>query len=237
MHFIYKISNNINQKIYIGQTNNPNLRWSQHKSSAKYSRGRQIITKAMAKYHIDNFHFEIIATCLDQEAADQAEENIIEQFQSRNPLNGYNISAGGNSTPRTPEIQKKITESLKKHYQSHPGWLKEKKLPKEWKENISKASLGKIGTNLGKKFSDEHRKRISGSLTGRVLSEEHKKKLSESHQGQIPVNRKLTFEQAEQIRREYESGSYTQKQLGLKYGLSQDCIFNIVHRYTYHSEV
>lgn len=31
MYFIYRITNKINAKVYLGQTNNPALRWSQHK--------------------------------------------------------------------------------------------------------------------------------------------------------------------------------------------------------------
>ncbi|HEY5267790.1 MAG TPA: hypothetical protein VII94_01495 [Candidatus Saccharimonadales bacterium] len=64
-------------------------------------------------------------------------------------------------------------------------------------------------------------------------TEETIKKLSESHLGQIAPNRKLTFETAEMIREEYKVGSITQKQLGVKYGLSQDCIFKIIKYRTY----
>lgn len=233
MNFIYRITNNINRKIYIGQTNNPNLRWSQHKSNAKYNRGQQIITRALTKYGVENFEFEVIASCLDQMAADEAEEQIIIQCESRNPLKGYNVSAGGNTSPRTPEILQKISESLKKHYEEHDGWLKGKKLSEEWKENISKASVGKIGTNTGKKFSDEHKKKMSISHKGKEFSKQHIDNLSESHKGNVASNRKVTFEIAESIREEYKSGKITQKQLGVKYGLSQDCIFKIIKMRTY----
>ncbi len=65
---------------------------------------------------------------------------------------GYNISVGGNTTPRTPEMLAKLSDSLRKYYKTHDGWLKGKNLSKEWKE------------------------KISNSLTGKLLSNEHKKK-------------------------------------------------------------
>jgi len=233
MNFIYRIINNINQKIYIGQTNNPSLRWSQHKSNAKYNRGQQVITKALTKYGVENFEFEVIASCLDQAAADEAEEQIIIQYESRNPLKGYNVSAGGNTSPRTPESLQKISESLKKHYEEHDGWLKGKKLSKEWKENMSKAAIGKAGTNTGKKFSGEHRSKISSSHVGKILSDEHKVNLSKSHLGHIAANRKLTFEIAEEIRLKYKETKVSQKSLGIQYGLSQATIHDIIHNLTY----
>jgi group I intron endonuclease len=230
---MYKITNIVNQKVYIGQTNNPILRWSQHKSNAKYNRGNQVITRALTKYGSNVFTFEVIAMCLTQLDADVTEEQLIQQYDSRNTNKGYNISAGGNTTPRTPEMLAKLSDSLRKYYKTHDGWLKGKKLSKEWKENISRVSIGKPGTNNGRKFPKEWKEKISNSLTGKPLSNEHKKKLSESHSGHIAMNRKLTIEIAEQIRMEYNTGLITQKQLGIKYGLAQSTIFNIIKNVTY----
>ena len=61
---IYKITNNINNKCYIGQSKNIKRRFSEHKSE-KY---RKIhITKrlyrAITKHGIENFSFEIIEIC------------------------------------------------------------------------------------------------------------------------------------------------------------------------------
>lgn len=88
-------------------------------------------------------------------------------------------------------------------------------------------------TNGGKKFSAEWKAKIAAAKKGKSFSEEHKKNLSESHLGQVAPNRKLTFDQAEEIRKEYATGLVTQKQLGKKYSLSQDCIFHIVNGHSY----
>jgi group I intron endonuclease len=167
MYYIYKITNIINNKIYIGQTNNPALRWSQHKSNAKYNRNTQVITRAISKHGQNNFIFEVIASCLDQENVDRSEERIIYQYDSRNPDKGYNVDPGGNTTPRTPEILKKISDSLRNFYKNNYNKMKGKNLPEEWRNNISKASIGKPGTNSGKIFDDDWRLKISKSQVGK----------------------------------------------------------------------
>lgn|SRR5574337_161218 len=102
----------------------------------------------------------------------------------------------------------------------------------EWGYNDTPGGDGG-NTNGGKKFSEEWKAKISEGKTGVAFSEEHRENLSNSHKGQIAPNRKLTFEQAEEIRAEYKTGLVTQKQLGKKYSLSQDCIFHIVNGHSY----
>lgn len=53
---IYQITNNINSKIYIGQSIDIERRWNQH----KYGKGSMILKNAIYKYGIDNFKFEIL---------------------------------------------------------------------------------------------------------------------------------------------------------------------------------
>jgi hypothetical protein len=47
------------------------------------------------------------------------------------------------------------------------------------------------------------------------------------------AKRKFTFKEAQQIRLEYESGAYTQKQLAIKYDVSQPLINQILCYKTY----
>ena len=163
VHCIYKITNTVNGKIYIGQTNDPRQRQAQYKSAAKCENFSQIITRAIAKYGFDNFKFEIIAVASTQDAINLAEIAYIKLYNSRDPSIGYNIAEGG-AIANTPETLKKISASLKKYYETHDGWLKGGTLTDEWKENISKASMGKPGTNVGKTFDDEWKVGISKSL-------------------------------------------------------------------------
>lgn len=167
MHYLYRITNTENKKVYIGQTNNPSLRWSQHRSNAKYDRGNQVITRAITKYGADAFEFDEIAGCLTQESADIIEEQLIAQYNSRNPNKGYNVAASGNTTPRTPELLKKISDGLNKFYETNDGWNKGGTLTEEWKNKISQSHIGLPGTNNGKTFDDEWRLNISKAQAGK----------------------------------------------------------------------
>ena len=90
---IYKITNLINNKIYIGQSNDPMRRWNEH------CRGKEkkvsLIDKAIQKYGKEKFSFEVLGWFED---FDDKEIYYIQYFQSRVP-NGYNISKGGNAPP------------------------------------------------------------------------------------------------------------------------------------------
>lgn len=66
---------------------------------------------------------------------------------------------------------------------------------KEHAEAISKASIGKLGTNLGKKFTDEHKAKISAAHKGKTFSAESRAKMSASMKGRIPWNKGKTFKQ------------------------------------------
>jgi len=61
---IYKYTNKLNGKIYVGQSNNIEKREMQHRYDAIYRPERGTgIDIAIAKYGIDNFNFEIIEEC------------------------------------------------------------------------------------------------------------------------------------------------------------------------------
>jgi group I intron endonuclease len=214
MHYIYKITNTSDGKVYIGQTNNPTLRWSQHKSNAKYSRGQQVITRAMTKYGVDKFDFVVVACCISQADADAIETDIIIQCDSRNMDKGYNLNPGGNTSPRTPEISKKISDSLLKRYEGRDGWNKGGTLTEDWKNNISKASMGKAGTNRGKKFDDEWKVKLSKSNVGK----EH------------ISNRRFSMEQEVEICRLYVEENCSTYLLAKKFECYSSLIISILNR-------
>ena len=57
---IYKITNNINGKVYIGQSVHPDRRWIEHKSKSKNKADNYPIHLAINKYGSENFTFEIL---------------------------------------------------------------------------------------------------------------------------------------------------------------------------------
>lgn len=85
---IYKITNLVNGKIYIGQTIEPKRRWRDHKN--KNNKDNSIIGRAIKKYCIENFVFEIIDDAKSPEELNKLEEKYINELNSLKP-NGYNI--------------------------------------------------------------------------------------------------------------------------------------------------
>lgn len=236
MFYIYLIKNLVNNKIYIGQTKNKNSRWSQHKFSAKNNKSNMLITRAISKYGASSFSFEIIACSYSLDDINYLEQIIITQYNSTNPDIGYNLKPGGNNIERTDVEKQLISKGLKNYYKNNRGPRYGVKLSEETKRKQSVAMIGSKGTNLGKKFSDQWKKNISKSLIGRKFSEESLKKLSESHIGKSAPNRKLTKDQAGEIRELYRSGDYSQKTLGQMFNITQATVYSILHNKTYKEE-
>lgn len=92
---IYKITNKINGKAYIGQSVDILKRWSRHKSNINNILHEEAIYCAMRKYSIENFTFEVIEEC-EAEQLDSREIYWISYYNTMTP-NGYNMTAGGNA--------------------------------------------------------------------------------------------------------------------------------------------
>lgn len=211
--YIYLLTNVVNGKKYIGQTNNLKQRYAQYKNVAKYGSGKNYVDRALFKYGIDNFTFEHIASCVDLNAANDTEIILIAQYGTISRAKGYNIEEGGRNAPHTPETRQKISSGLNKYYETHDGHLKGKKLPEEWKRNVSIGSMGKAGTNKGKKFSDEWKNKMSKSLVGKECLK----------------NRKFDPNIEQEICQLYLVGLGTQK-LAKKFGCYKSVIIAILDR-------
>jgi group I intron endonuclease len=88
---IYKITNLINGKVYIGQSIHPERRWIEHKQRARHGKEKSAIHLAIEKYGEENFSFEILKW---SENYNKEEIDMIKKYNSLIP-NGYNITEGG----------------------------------------------------------------------------------------------------------------------------------------------
>ena len=103
MGIIYKITNTINNKIYIGQTTrNIPERWREHKSKSAPSDGTYL-HNAIAKYGEKNFIIEEIDNCPDDLLNDK-ESEWIAILDTMYPK-GYNLTRGGEGNPKTDRSQ------------------------------------------------------------------------------------------------------------------------------------
>ena len=95
MGFIYKITNTITKKCYIGETtkSDPEKRWYQHKNTIKRGNGCPALQNSVIKHGIDNFKFEILIICFDEDRY-KYEIEYIKKYNTLIP-NGYNILEGG----------------------------------------------------------------------------------------------------------------------------------------------
>ena len=94
MGFIYKITNKINSKVYIGQTcRDLQTRWREHKSKANCEHNNHLYN-AMTKYGVENFVIELIEE-VQTDFLDEKEIYWIAFYDSNNPKIGYNLTIGG----------------------------------------------------------------------------------------------------------------------------------------------
>lgn len=105
--YIYKIVNDVNDKVYIGQTTTTiKERWWQHKYATKNHSSNDILHNAMEKHGFENFNIEIIESIHKNNKEylktilDEKEKFYINKFNSNDRNFGYNITPGGQSGER-----------------------------------------------------------------------------------------------------------------------------------------
>lgn len=112
---IYKITNVINGKIYIGQSRCISKRWKNHKIAAYNSNDKGYeypLYRAIRKYGIDNFDFSILENC-SIEQLDEREIYWINYYSSNNYNYGYNNDCGGGSCPHPTKLtEEKVNEII-----------------------------------------------------------------------------------------------------------------------------
>ena len=118
MGYIYRITNSVNNKVYIGQTiNDPEIRWNSHIKNVKDLSINRPLVDAMRVLGIDKFHMDIIIICFD-DTLDDIEIEQIKRYNSLHP-NGYNYTEGGHFHKRPSEaLRQKLSLIHKKRYES-----------------------------------------------------------------------------------------------------------------------
>jgi hypothetical protein len=149
---VYKITNLLNGKIYIGKdaSNNPN-----------YFGSGLHIKSAIKKYGKENFIKETLEVCDSLEKLAEAEIKWISKLDARNLEIGYNISIGGEGVMKarkhSAETKKLMAQRKKSFYENNEHYrIKLTKEGKKVKCPGQSASLSKTHMKKRKEFLDRH---------------------------------------------------------------------------------
>ena len=118
MFQIYKISNNLNNKVYIGSSIDVERRWRQHKEASINEKDHHYnypLMVAFREFGIANFTFEVVDTLPDYQAMIQAEHDWIIKENCVVP-NGYNQTDNTNSPMFDPNVAKKMSDTKRDKY-------------------------------------------------------------------------------------------------------------------------
>lgn len=148
-NYVYKITNLVNGKIYIGKHSTDNL-------DDNYMGSGVVLHQAYQKYGLEHFKKEVIQFYNGGDELNQGEIFWIARFNSTDPNIGYNRTFGGDGGGLLEETKRKISETLK----GRVAWNKGKHHSEEQKQKISQANKGRV-------FSEEHKQKISESMKGK----------------------------------------------------------------------
>jgi group I intron endonuclease len=196
---IYKATNKINGKVYIGQTTQGlHKRKSKQIYDSKNKKyGGSIFLRAINKYKKENFLWEEVCKCFSREELDRKENFYINFYESNNLKLGYNLITGrGRSGYKlSKETRNKISKKAKIRLsipENNPMYGKSISdiCGIEISKKLKKYYLDKPGTFTGKHHTKEFKLKMSFSRTGpknhfygKNLTEEHRSKISESNKG------------------------------------------------------
>ena len=194
---IYKIINQINNKIYIGQTiKTLEQRWTRHVDNARNG-SECIIHRAIRKYGKDNFLLKILFYCTSKEEANKKEIETISKLSAKVPI-GYNATNGGGGSVGC--IASDATR--KKMSMSKLGYIASDATRK-------RMSMSKLGNEnrLGCKTTDETKAKLSIAMTGHkywgpaTRTDEWKAMISATNKGkQYRLGHKFTEEHKEKLK-------------------------------------
>lgn len=174
---IYKFTNKINGKIYIGESLNFKQRMHGHVTRSRDENWTAVISRAFRKHGFSNFEFEIIESyphmSVTKDFLLEREAFYIKELDTMNPDIGYNRCPYGVNTigyKFSEESRKKMSIARKKRV-----------MKRESIEKSAAAIRGEKNWNYGKKMPEEHKKKMFEILTTREITDEERISKSLGH--------------------------------------------------------
>ncbi len=182
-NIIYKITNIINNKVYIGVTTKGlHDRIQSYLSEIKTHKDTRYIIRSMRKYGINNFKFQVLeyySTISNLEIGER-EKYWIDYYQSNNNQYGYNLATGGKINTGYKKTQKQIENNklaLKdRDFRGNKNPFYGMTHNKETINKIIESNKNRKGSK-SKPMSEDTKKKISDAKKGLYIGEKKSRKL------------------------------------------------------------
>lgn len=165
---IYLVTNKVNGHQYVGQSVDIKRRWTEHTCPSNIKNNR-VINKAYRKYGKENFVYEVLEECSESEL----DEREIYWIEKLSPVYNMNKGGVGNKGHRhSDEVRQVLSVKAKKQWETLSD-----------KEKRERITHNLIGPKKGHIVSKKTREILRNSQLGKKLSEETKRKISKSNKG------------------------------------------------------
>ena len=160
IYTIYKITNKINDKNYIGFTHlSPEERLLGHFYEAKLKRQNRLLHNSIRKYGEENFSVEVLYQSYDKEhTLDEMETHFINEYDTFLG-EGYNMTRGGEGGAGAPKGRPAPNKGM-------PAWNRGIPMTDEAKAKASASLKGQIAWNKGIPHSAETKLKQSKATKG-----------------------------------------------------------------------
>lgn len=218
MMCIYAIKNKLDNKMYIGMTNNFQKRINHHFYELKNNKHHSLkLQRAYNKYGKDNFEVLVLEEVETMQGLEIKEKEYIKEYNSY--LKGYNCSEGGEKLPDYKQPETTRQALLKRNKGNKYGLGMH--MSEESKQKISLANKGEGNGFYGKKHTKKTRNSMSekskaywqknkekmvAKLTEVNRKPYRRKQVSEQWSGENNINSKLKLKDVIAIRKRYKNG-------------------------------
>jgi len=217
---IYRIYCKANGKSYYGQTNDYDRRIIEHRKRLRHKSKKNHhcihLQNAWNLYGEDQFEFSLIEEC-NEELLTEREQWYFDTYGSQGVL--FNTALCAEATRRGASVSE------------------------ETKQKLREANLGPKSPMWGKRLSQEHKQRLREANTGpnnkwygKTIPDDVKDKIRESLKGENCYAAKLTWEQVNQLRKEFSSKTKTAVELINQFNLDKSTIYDILKNQTWRDD-
>jgi len=184
MYKLYKITNKINNKLYIGITKlELSHRFDIHCSKAKNP--KYPIQHAIVKYGRGNFEIELILENESKQYVSDLEEPTINEYKSHIDENGYNVAKGGYGGDLGEDANRRRRETIANKSEEEKAIIK-----KIATENSSKPFAERMGAEKAAKIREKmsQKQKLAGGYGPKKHRDETKTKMSKASLGKQNPN-------------------------------------------------